>query len=65
MLLPEEQCRRKCKGTGDLLFIDKVILREVRMRKKNLAVVWIGYEKAYDMILHSWILECLRMVGVS
>ena len=35
------------------------------MRKKNLAVVWIGYEKAYDMILHSWILECLRMVGVS
>ena len=35
------------------------------MRKKNLAVVWIGYKKAYGMILHSWILECLRMVGVS
>ena len=31
MLLPEEQkgCRRKSKGTGDLLFIDKMMLREV------------------------------------
>ena len=40
ILLPEEQkgCRRKCKGTGGLLFIDKTILRELRMRKKNLAV---------------------------
>ena len=54
MLLPEEQkgCRGKCKGTGDLLFIDKMILREVRMRKKNLGVAWIDYKKAY-MVPHS------------
>ena len=40
VLLPEEQkgCRWKCKGTGDLLFIDKMILWEVRMRKKSLVV---------------------------
>ena len=65
MLLPEEQkgCRRKCKGTGDLLFIDKMILREVRVRKKNLAVVRINYKKAYNMVPHSWIVECLDMVG--
>ena len=67
MLLSEEQkgCRRKCKGTGDLLFIDKMILREVRMRKKNLAVAWIDYKKAYDMVAHCWIVECLDMVGAS
>ena len=67
MLLPEEQkgCRRKSKGTDDLLFIDKMILREVRMRKKNLAVAWIDYKKAYDMVPHSRIVECLGMVGVS
>ena len=65
--MPEEQkgCRRKCKGTGDLLFIDKMILQEERMRKKNLAVAWIDYKKACDMFLHSWIVECLVMVGVS
>ena len=65
MLLPEEQkgCRRKSKGTDDILFIDKMILREVRMRKKNLAVAWIDYKKAYDMVPHSWVVECLDMVG--
>ena len=35
------------------------------MRKKNLAVAWIDYKKAYDMVPHSWIVECLGMVGVS
>ena len=55
ILLLEEQkgCRQKCKGTGDLLFIDKMILWKVRMRKKNLAVAWIDYKKVYDMVRHS------------
>ena len=35
------------------------------MRKKNLAGAWIDYKKAYDMVPHSWIVECLGMVGVS
>ena len=63
MLLPEERkgCRRKSKGTGDLLFIDKMIPGEVRMRKK----AWIDYKNAFDMFPHSWIVECLGMVGVS
>ena len=62
MLLPEKQkgCRRKCKGTGDLLFIDKMILQEVQMRKKNLAVTWIDYKKVYEMVPHSWFLVCRR-----
>ena len=28
-------------------------------------VVWTDYKKAYDMVSHSWIVECLGMVGVS
>ena len=34
-LLPGEQkgYRRKSRGTSDLLFIDKIIMREVKMRK--------------------------------
>ena len=35
------------------------------MRKKNLSVAWIDYKKGYDMVSHSWIVECLGMVGVS
>ena len=52
-VIPEEQKgrRRKCKGTGNLLFIHKMILREVRMRKLNLAVAWMDYKKAYSWFL--------------
>ena len=40
LLLPQEQkrCRRKYRGTNDLLFIDKMILKEVKMRKRNLSM---------------------------
>ena len=67
MLLPDKKrrWRRKGKGTSDLLFIDKMILREVRMKKKNLTVTWIDYNKAYDMVPHSCTIECLGMVRMS
>ena len=42
-----------------------MILREVKQRKKNLAVGWIDYRKAFDMIPHNWILECLKIFGVN
>ena len=65
-ILPEEQkgCRRKTRGTHDLLYIDRMILKEVKQRKKGLAMGWIDYRKAYDMIAHSWILESLKDLGV-
>ena len=39
-LLPEEQngCRKISRGTNDLLYIDRVVIREVKSRKKNLAI---------------------------
>ena len=40
LLLPQERkgCRRKSRGMNDLLFIEKMILREVKMRKHNPSV---------------------------
>ena len=66
-LLPEEQkgCRRNSKGTADLLFIDKMLLEEVKFRKRNLAMGWIDYCKAYDMLPHSWIIKCLVILGIN
>jgi hypothetical protein len=26
---------------------------------------WIDYQKAYDLVSHSWIIEALRIVGVD
>ncbi len=66
-LLPEEQkgCQRKSKGTGDLLYIDKMLLREVKNRKKNLSVAWVDYRKAYDLIPHSWLMDGLKAPKVG
>lgn len=66
-LIGEEQkgCRRGYRGTKDHLLLDKVIMKDSRQRKKNLAMGWIDYQKAYDLVPHSWILEALRMVGVA
>ena len=66
-ILPEEQkgCRRKSRGTKDQLLIDKVILQDCKKGHKNLAMAWVDYRKAYDLVLHSWILECLELNQIS
>ena len=66
-ILPEEQkgCRRKSRGTEDQLLIDKVILQDCKKGHKNLAMAWVDYRKAYDLVPHSWILECLELSQIS
>ena len=66
-ILPEEQkgCRRRSRGTKDQLLIDKAILKDCKRRHTNLAMAWIDYRKAYDMVPHSWIGECLEMFGIA
>ena len=36
-LLPEEQkgCRKRSRGTNDLLYIDRVVIRDAKSRKKE------------------------------
>ena len=48
-----------------MLYIDRAEIKEVKSRNKNLAMVWIDYKKAYDMVPHSWIIECLDLFGVA
>ena len=66
-LLPEEQkgSRKNSRGTKDQLLIDKAILKESKRLKKNVAMSWIDYKKAYDMVPHSWIKEILSITGVA
>ena len=66
-LLPDEQkgCRNGSRGTAELLFIDQHILNESKTRRKNLAMAWIDYKKAYEMLPQSWILHCLKMFKMS
>ena len=66
-LFPDEQkgCRKGSRGTAELLFIDQHILNESKTRRKNLAMAWIDYKKAYDMVPQIWILHFLKMYKIS
>ena len=65
-LLPEEQkrYRKGFRGTNDLLYIDRAVIKEFKPRNKNLAMAWIDYKNAY-MVPHSSIIECLDLFGVT
>ena len=65
--IPHEQkgCRKKCKGTKDQLLIDKAVLKNCKRRKTNLNMAWIDYKKAFDMVPHSWLIECLELYGAA
>ena len=66
-MLPEEQkrCKKGSRGTNDLPYIDRAVIKEVMSRNKNLAMASVDYKKAYDMVPHSWIIECLDLFGVA
>ena len=48
-----------------VIIIDRTVIRGVKFRKKNLAMGSINYKKAYDMVPHSWINECLDLFEVA
>ena len=60
-LFPEEQkgYRKVNRGTGEQLYIDQHILHKDKTKRKNLAMEWIDYKKAYvicnndDATLHT------------
>ena len=66
-LLPEEQkgyCRCS-RGTKDKLLIDKAVMKNCRRRKVGLSMVWIDYQKAYDVVPLLWIKKSMEMCGVA
>ena len=66
-ILPEEQkgCRKESRGTKDQLLIDKTVLKDCRKRHTNLSMAWVDYRKAYDLVPHSWVNECMEMFGIA
>ena len=66
-LFPDEQkgCRNGSRGTAELLYIAQHIINESKTRRKNLAMTWINYKKAYDMVPQSRIIHCLKIYKIS
>ena len=66
-LFPDKQrgCFKGSRGTAEFFYIDHQILNESKIRRKNLAMAKIDYKKAYDMVPHSRIINCLKMCKIS
>ena len=47
------------------MYINRAVIKEVKSRNNGLAIAWIYYKKAYDMVSHSWIIKCLYLFGVA
>ena len=41
------------------------VLTDCKKRHTNLSMAWIDYRKAYDLVPHSWVNECIEMFGIA
>ena len=62
---PEEQkgCRKGIRKTGELRYYTQHV--KCKTRRKNVGKAWIDYEKAYDMVPRSWIIDYLKLYKIS
>ena len=51
----------KKKNKRATIYIDTLTLKEAKTRRINLAMIWIDYKKAYDMVSQMRIINCLKM----
>ena len=42
-----------------------MILEDCKAKRKNLSTAWIDYRKAFDSVLHSWIIKAMQIYKVS
>lgn len=66
-IITEEQkgCTKRSRGSKEQLIIDMVTTKQAKINKKNIAMAWIDYQKAYDSIPHSWLLEVLSIYKID
>ena len=46
--------------TSYLRYIDQNILKEIKIRMKNVTMEWIDYKSAYDAVPQPWKIVCLN-----
>ena len=51
-------------GCTDQLLINKMILDEVKVHRRNLYMMWFDYKKAFDSVPHDWIIKALQLAKI-
>ena len=52
-------------GAKNQLLINKLLTEDCKTRHKSLSMAWVDYQKAYDSVPHSWLLQCLQLHKIS
>ena len=62
-IIYEEQngCRNKAYECKKQLIIDQLIMGQVKKNIRKLCSAYIDYLKAYDLVLHTWLVKSLRI----
>ena len=65
-IVTTEQAGGKPKvwGCTEHLLINKMIPEEVITKRRNLYMVWLDYQKAFDSVPHSWLIKALHLAKV-
>ena len=58
-----EACEEVLRTVDQLLIDNCIILSEARNHKRNLAVAYYDYQKAYDKVHHDWMAIVYRWMG--
>ena len=61
----QKVCRRQACGSKDHLLLDKSILGDFKKKKKRDSYMWIYYNKAYNLVPHSWISIILEIYKIN
>jgi len=48
-------------GCIDHLLLMNSVWQQVKSKYRSLVVAWIDYRKAYNLVPHNWLLECLHL----
>jgi hypothetical protein len=66
-LYPAEQkgCHPGTRGYKDQIMLPKAIYENYKMRKKNLSVAWIDYQKAFDSFPCGLVENSIELVAAN
>ena len=64
-LRSKKGCRQGSFGAKDQLLINKLLTEDCKTSHKSLSMAWVDYQKAYDSVPHSWLLECLQLHNIN
>ena len=64
-LLLEEQkgFRHVSSDNKNQLLINEAVIRNFKRRKTNLNMAWVDFRKVFAIVLYTWIIKTLKLIG--